>query len=319
MTAKKRHDKHFFEIILLMIVMATACLFFKMGAYKMIVLNLFYLPIVLSGYYWGRSSASHVALFSVLSIAIVTTMDSSGFIGYDSPIIVYLSLTVWAGVLGLTAILVGTLCDERAAKLDELHEAYVGVAEVLSSYLQLGNTMDKPYNGHLAELSQKVAQKMNLSRKEIDDIRVGILLCDLGNVEITTRLIKKAVTTLEATPSEANKRTFMGMELVHSLGSALHNVLPLLVIQDEDVSTGLTTQADIKPEAIPIGVQIIRTVKAYDELVRTDNASPQVAAENALDELRNDIENNYNHIVINKLHEVIIETEIGAGLKPLYT
>ena len=39
----------------------------------------------------------------------------------------------------MTALLVGSLSDERKAKVRELHEAYVGVVEVLSKYLQSAN------------------------------------------------------------------------------------------------------------------------------------------------------------------------------------
>ena len=63
--------------------------------------------------------------------------DPTEFAAYVSPMVIYLILGVWGAVLGLSAILVGTLCDERAARINELHEAYVGVAEVLSRYMQI--------------------------------------------------------------------------------------------------------------------------------------------------------------------------------------
>ena len=44
----------------------------------------------------------------------------------------WLTLAIWSGVLGLASILTGTLSDERTAKITELHDAYVGVVEVLS-------------------------------------------------------------------------------------------------------------------------------------------------------------------------------------------
>ena len=47
--------------------------------------------------------------------AVVTTLDATGFAAYSSPIMVGLAVTVWAAVLGLTALLVGTLFDARAA------------------------------------------------------------------------------------------------------------------------------------------------------------------------------------------------------------
>jgi response regulator RpfG family c-di-GMP phosphodiesterase len=288
-----------------------------MGAYKMIILNLFYLPIVLSGYYWGRSSASLLALLCVLSVAIVSATDSTGFVGYSSPVMVFLSLTVWGAVLGLTALLVGTLCDERAQKLSELHEAYVGVAEVLHNYLQSCNTGGKTRSVRVADLSQNIAEKMELPRKDIDDIRVGVLLCDLGNIEITTQLISKAIRALESSPNAVRKHTFLGTELVHSLGSVLHNLVPLLVDRDQAQRDGLGAQLDMKSDDIPFNVQIIRTARAYYDLIEDDHGEACLEPHKAIEELRNDTENGYNPEIIDKLQQALSESESIAAREPV--
>src|SRR5262245_28129535 len=127
MSKRLTKDRHVFEIMLLIVVVGMAWLTYRMGNFKIVVLNLFFLPIVLSGYYRGRSVAGALALFSAISVAIATGMDFTAFASFSTPVMIALALTVWAGVLGLTAILVGTLCDERAVALEELHQAYVGV------------------------------------------------------------------------------------------------------------------------------------------------------------------------------------------------
>ena len=104
-----------------------------------------------------------------------------------------LALTIWAAVLALTAILVGTLSDERSEKIVELHGAYVGVVEVLSRYL---NDADPKLNERSAlgsELAQEVAARMKLSGREIDDIRVATLLQDMESFEVTAKVIQKAI------------------------------------------------------------------------------------------------------------------------------
>jgi response regulator RpfG family c-di-GMP phosphodiesterase len=227
---------------------------------------------------------------------------------------VYLALTVWAAALGLTALLVGTLCDERAARVNELHEAYFGIVEVLSKYLQSGNTKVKSSSIRTAELGQMVAKEMKLPQEEIDDIRIAVLLYDLGGVEITTRLIRKAVSTLEANPDALAKHTFLGMELVHSLGSVLHSVVPLLVDQDEDLQGHLTMDTEPMLQHAPIGAQIIRLVRAYEVLATEDSRGTGISPEKAIKELRNDIDHNYNQEALNALERVLGRS--GAQLVP---
>jgi len=306
MTVQTSKDRRILDAMLAVLVVGMSCLFLQMGGHKIIVLNLFYLPIVLSGYYLGRLNAGVLALFSVLAVTIITTLDAAGFAAYSTPTMVFLALTVWGATLGLTAILVGTLCDERARKLEELHEAYVGIVEVLSKYLQSSDETATGPSSHVAELSQRVSARMKLSQEEIDDIRVAVLLCDLGNVEITTRLVSKAVSALEANPKAVGKHTFLGMELVHSLSSVIHGVLPLLVNQDHAARDGLMVEDDFKTVGMPLGAEIIRAVRAYDVFVGGQFAIPGVSPREAIEELRKDTDNHYDPNVLSALEQVVI-------------
>ncbi len=318
MSAKLTKDRGVFEVMLIIVTLGMTYLLYQMGGHKMVALNLFFLPIVLSGYYLGRTSAGVLALFCTLSVTIATTLDSTGFAAYSNPVTVGLALTVWAAVLGLTAILVGTLCDERAAKVDELHEAYVGVVEVLSKYLQSGHPKIKAKSVRVAEMCQMVAEEMRLSRKQIDDIRVGALLHDLGNVEITTKLISKAVDTLEADPSRSDKHTFLGMDLVHSLGSVLHGAVPLLMSQDDPARDGLAMEDEVECGEIPLGARIIRAVRGYDALTVGDSGEPKSSFARALHELRKGTPGEFDDEVLNALERMVKKSSMPSTSEPAF-
>jgi hypothetical protein len=294
--------------MLIVVTIGMTFLLYRMGGYKMVVLNLFYLPIVLSGYYLGRTNAGVLALLSVLAVTIAVTLDSTGFAAYSTPIMVGLAVTVWAAALGLTAILVGTLCDERAKTVEELHVAYVGVVEVLSRYLQSADPKVKARSTRIAELSQAVAAEMKLSRKDIDDIRVGALLYDLGNVEITTQLLSKAVDTLESQPGKDNKFTFSGTDLVQSLGSVLSGALPLLLSQDHEAHGCLVTEQDAYSHGLPLGAKIIRTVRAFDALTAGESDMPPTPPQEALRELRKDVSGGLDPEVLDALERSLRRT-----------
>ena len=318
MSAKLTKDRGVFEIMLIIVTLGMTYLLYQMGGHKIVALNLFFLPIVLSGYYLGRTSAGVLALFCVLSVTIATTSDTSGFATFTNPLMVGLALTVWAAVLGLTAILVGTLCDERAAKVDELHEAYVGVVEVLSKYLQSGHPKIKAKSVRVAEMCQMVAEEMRLSRKQTDDIRVGALLHDLGNVEITTKLISKAVDTLEADPTRSDKHTFLGMDLVHSLGSVLHGAVPLLMSQDDPARDGLAMEDEVECGEIPLGARIIRAVRAYDALTVGDSSEPKSSSARALLELRKGTPSEFDDEVLNALERMVKKSSMPSSSEPSF-
>ena len=280
------HERTILEVMLVIVVIGMTYLMVRMGGYKMVALNLFFLPIVLSGYYLGRNHAGVLALFTALVVTIATTLDSSGFSTLISPFTLGLALTVWAAVLGLTAILVGTLCDERAAKVVELHDAYVGVVEVLSKYLQSGNPRVKARAIRTAEIAQLVADEMRLSQQQVDDVRVGALLWDLENVEVTTKLLNRAVDTLEGHPVLSDRHTFLGADLVHSLAEVLRGAVPLLITQVGDGDAIGTTSDATQLYEIPVGARIIRWVRAFDRELSNSGAPWEQSAMQTLSRIR---------------------------------
>ena len=315
---KLTRNRSYFEFALIAIVLGMAFVTFQLGGHKLVVLNLFYLPIILSGYFLGRASAGILALLCALAVTIATALDPAGFAAHFTPLLGALAVTVWAAVLGLAAMLIGTLCDERAAVVDELHQAYVGVVEVLSRYLQCGNPNIKGRSVRVAELSQLVAEEMKLSRKQIDDIRVGSLLFDLGNVEITTRLIARVVDTLGSSADHANKHTFAGTDLVHSLGTVLQGTAPLLMSQGDDVSGLLTTTDDWQSSDVPLGAKIIRSVRAYDVLVTGGPGGTGTTPEAAINELRSDPTNAHDENVLRAVERVVRRSVNNPVHAPAY-
>lgn len=300
-----RSERTALEVMLVVVVIGMTYLMLRMGGYKMAALNLFFLPIVLSGYYLGRNHAGVLALFTALVVTIATTLDQSGFSNFASPVTFGLALTVWASVLGLTAILVGTLCDERAAKVSELHDAYVGVVEVLSKYLQSGNPRVKARSIRTAEIAQLVADEMRLPQQHVDDVRVGALLWDLENVEVTTKLLSRAVDTLEGHPGISDKHTFLGADLVHSLAEVLRGAVPLLITQvtDGDATTGTSPDMAHMYE-IPVGARIIHWVRAFDAELSNSNASWENAVK-AIQNIRGRTSREKDLQVLNAMERVV--------------
>lgn len=287
-------NQHFLEIILILVTFGLACLLHETAGHKITVLNLFFLPVVLAGFYLGRYRAGVLALLCVVTASAIVMMDIHHFASFSTPIAAILALMIWGAVLGLTAILVGTLNDERTVKATEAREAHVGVVEVLARYLQSANPNIEGRAVRVSKLSEQVAHKMRLSGKEIDDIRVAALLIDMENIEITARVIKKAVGALE---EGDDHHIIHGTELVQSLGSVLTGAFPLLLNQ--------TMADDIENEDMPFGARILRTVRAYDELVHGlwDGAINDPAE--AIEELKSDLDADHHPAVLHALGEVL--------------
>ena len=221
-----KRDQRILEIMLILVTIALTCLVYKVEGCKLVTLNLFFLPVVLCAFFLGRYSAGILAVFSVMTTSLVCALQLNEFASYASPMTVGLAVTVWGAILCLTALLVGTLSDERSAQSNELHEAYVGVVEVLAKYLQGGNSQLNAVTSRVVNLSQRIALEMKLSARRIDDIRVAALMQGFSKIEVTTKVISKAVHSLEAAGTSTDF-SFHGTDLAYSLGSVLRGAIPI--------------------------------------------------------------------------------------------
>ncbi len=293
------------EISLVLVSLGLTCLLSRTAGYNIVVLNLFYLPVVLAALFLGRYRAGILALLSVIMASVALVIDFDHGVVHTSPLIIALAVTVWGAVLGLMALLVGTLSDEKNSQCRELHDAYHGIVEVLSRYLNSADPRRKDRAVRTAELSEKVARQMRLSDKQVDDVRIAALLQDLEHIEITARVIRRAVGSLEIGPGAASRQhTFSGSDLVQSLASVVSGALPL-ICSENGFDTAAPKQSSSNSIDAALSAQIIRAARAYDRIVH-ESVGP-LSASNAqiLEELRGDDELGCHASVIQALEQVV--------------
>jgi hypothetical protein len=306
MLRKKTAEQRVLEIALILICMALCCVLYRVGAYRMVVLNLFYLPVVLAAFFLGRYLAGVLAFLCVVCAAVVTALDLGTLTAYGSPLTVGLALSIWAAVMGINAILVGTLSDERANKISELHDAYLGVVEVLVQYLNSADPRRCDRARKVAEISRQVAARMRFTEKEIDDIRVAALLQDIDHIEVTARVIRKAVGEVaQGQRGKHLEHTFHGSDLVHALGTVLTGALPLLENHGDAVESASEARPGRRAGSAN-ATQVIRTVRSYVSLLSRD---PGIAGpRDAIDALRNGVDGKHSPAVLSALEQVASQT-----------
>jgi hypothetical protein len=300
-----KRDERILEVMLILLAVGLACLVYKIEGYKLVTLNLFFLPVVLGAFFLGRYIAGILAVFCVMATSLICALQLNDFSSFTSPLAVGLSITVWGAILCLTALLVGTLSDERSAQAIELHEAYVGVVEVLSRYLQGGNPQLNAFTNRVVRLSQRIALEMKLSSRRIDDIRVAALLQGFSKIEVTTKVISKAVHSLES-KGKNEDFSFHGTDLVCSLGSVLRGAIPILLSQD----TAIPADAKDQPSAeAPIGAKILSVARAYEAAMQGHTGDEPSASE-IVRELRADTTANYDPDVLDALQRVVVHEQL---------
>jgi len=259
------------EWLLVAIVFLLAFLIYRVPSYNLVVLNLFFLPVVLAAFFLGRYEAGVLAFLAAICVGVLVALDLEVLTLRLPPAAVGFAVLFWGAVLGMTALLVGTLSEERSRHVKDLHEARVGVADILVRYLQ--NTCEWHNAGivRIAQLCQRMARELRLSDKEVENIRIAVLLQDLGNIETTARAIRKVAADQtrfihdEPLPDAPPPGIVSGGDRVRSFENRLNGALQLLLLAGELEFADLNMSPDVADPQPLLGARVLMTVRAFAE------------------------------------------------------
>ncbi len=256
--------KHF-EEILVVIIFVTAFV----GTYFIeevsLILNFYYLPVLIASYFLGRRIGILVALLSILDVLICAMLFPQRFFG--SPILWHsiIRLSSWTVFLFLASVTVGTLYDQNEHRLQDLKNAYIGIIEILAKYLESTDRYTKGHSVRVAELSMETAIAMELPRTEVDNIRAAGLLHDIGKIEISGDVLRKAAQLTSEEKELMDSHSVKGAYILASVGGVLKEVVPIVIAHHKYfIDTIESNHRDI--QKIPLGARIVAVADAFDAM-----------------------------------------------------
>lgn len=258
--------KHF-EKILIVIILIAAFIGMYLIEEKSIVLNFFYLPVIASGYYLGRRLGVLTAVLSILIVIISALVIPDAFFGRQEVFKSIAQILSWGGFLILASVAVGTLYEQNERRMKDLKNAYIGVLEVLSKYLESTDRYTKGHSVRVSELAMEIGIAMELPRTEVENVRVAGLLHDIGKVEISGEILRKAAELTTEEKEVMEEHTVKGAYLLTSVGSVLKEVVPIVVLHHKYFMNP-NSESDLNQEAstIPLGARIIAVADAFDAM-----------------------------------------------------
>ena len=123
----------------------------------------------------------------------------------------------------------GTLYEQNERRLQDLRNAYIGVLEILSKYLESTDRYTKGHSLRVSELAREIATAMELPRTEVENIRVAGLLHDIGKIEVSGEILRKAAELSSEERELIDEHSVKGGHLLSSVGSVLRDVVPIVI------------------------------------------------------------------------------------------
>jgi len=256
--------RHFEKILVSVILMAAF-----VGTYfveeKFIVLNFYYLPVLVAGYFLGRQMGVLTAVFSILAVLICVLVFPQRFLNSKEILKGVAQLSSWSGFLILASVTVGTLFEQNEQRLKELKNAYIGVLEILSKYLESTDRYTKGHSVRVSELATDIGIAMELPRSEVENIRVAGLLHDIGKIEVSGEILSKAAKLSTEERELMDLHTVKGAYILSAVGGILKEVVPIVVAHHKYFADTLESNNGATMK-IPLGARVIAVADAYDAM-----------------------------------------------------
>jgi putative nucleotidyltransferase with HDIG domain len=254
-----------FEKILVGIILIAAFIGTYLIEEKFLILNFYYLPVLTAGYFLGRRMGALAAVFSILAVVICVLAFPQRFFMGGEILKGVAQLSSWGGFLILASFTVGTLYERNEQRLKELKNAYIGVLEILSKYLESTDSYTKGHSVRVSELATEIGIAMELPRPEVENIRVAGLLHDIGKIEISGEILSKAADLSAEEKELMDWHTVRGAYILSAVGSVLKEVVPIVVAHHKYfVGTMEGNNGDTMK--IPLGARVVAVVDAFDAM-----------------------------------------------------
>ena len=252
--------------LILSLVVIAAILNFLVAPHR-ILLGLYTLPTLFSAYFYGRRHATLTAVASALVVILVVHFNSSLFAQPNNAVPLpgekWYDLTLWAGILIITAYTMGTLYDHKEARMRELRETYHGILLILRQFI----SKDKYTQNHsyrVAIYATAIAARLGLDSERIEDVRAAAFLHDIGKLNVSRQILYKAASLSEEEYKEIQRHVEDGVEILGTVGGSLRRIIPI-VLAHHDKFDG-TGYHPTQGEKIPLEARIISLADAYDTL-----------------------------------------------------
>jgi hypothetical protein len=297
------------ELWLLLSLVLIAALIHFLVASQAVVLVFFFLPTLYSAYHFGRRHATLTAFASVCIVILLTYVTPAMFnrrteyMPLDSR---WFDITVWGGVLVVTAYATGTLYEQNLKSLKELKDGYDGMLVILQQFLRNQKNSEAD-SFRISSYATNIAGALGLDPESSEDLRTAALLRNVNEIGISNEILYKAANlSQEELEKGMRKADGDGATQAQLMGGSLRRAIPILVAAQQLRATGAS------PADSMVEVQILNLAEKFDSQVNGPGAGKTTSAQ-AVDKITKDSAGDYDSMIVDAFVKAFGQKALAAG------
>ena len=189
-------------------------------------------------------------------------------------------------------------------KENQTKDTLFNIADILTS------TYNPMHNNGVMKskvlLATSLAKRFDLPKEQIDNLRVAMLLYDIGNLMLPHELLQKTDPLTEEEKQHIKEHPMIAAREILKPISYVQDVIPIIEHHHENWD-GTGYPQKLSQEEIPLTSQIILIVDAYFALTENRPYRTKLSPQEALEEIKKDAGKKWNNALV---QEFVTLTEL---------
>lgn len=181
------------------------------------------------------------------------------------------ALSSFASVIAKRHASIGINFDEELVNKfhseDIINQGHlIEVVTSLASAIDAKDEYTKGHSSSVSRYSEALARALNLPEKDVERIKLGALLHDIGKIGIPENVLKKPSKLTDEEWEIMKQHPTIGAEKVLMPNESLHDLIPIVKYHHEHWD-GSGYPEKLKGEDIPLAARIVSVADAYHALI----------------------------------------------------
>jgi putative nucleotidyltransferase with HDIG domain len=213
---------------------------------------------------------------------------------------VYVSIGIWGIILFLFPLILARRSFELYTKM---RKVYLDTIRALAAAIDAKDPYTKGHSERVAETSVALAQEINLSDRDIENIEYTALLHDIGKIGIADNILGKTSSLTDKEFDKIKEHTIMGANIIEPV-DFLKNSYEAIYHHHERYD-GKGYPDGIKSKDIPIFSRIIAVADAYDAMNSDRPYRKKLNKDKILNELKEQAGKQFDPKIVKALLSVL--------------